>query len=665
MLVRIHELNSTLVALDGSQADSTETARPRALRTRAVILSFLFAVPVCFATTNQHASAVFSMIAAPVGLLLILVFCNWPLRRFVPWAALSQADLVVIFSLTAVAASIGTEYTGMMHPTIIQYPFEKSTVPIARDYLLKQLPDWLIVKDKAVVEDMEGGGKSLSYTVHKLPVLFPRYCAWGGLFAFVCLGMLCINSLMRDAWCRKERLAFPLIQLPVAMSEAGGAGAMWRSRHMWVAFGIMFGIDMMNGLNYLFPNVPSLPTKVIVDLGTLFKEQPFASLGLTPISIYPFMAAIGLFMPSDLLFSVVFFYLLRKASHVILASQGIPQGIFSGTFVAPGPPYFDEQTWGGVLAMFIGVVWFSKAYLKDVWRQVLRGTKPEDGGLPHRWAFLGLIVCYGGVMAYGLLGDLPAWYMFVYTGLFFIFSIVLTRIRAQVGPPTHEFAYFGPNSFMIRFFGTKWYTDKQATWVSAVFVFVNKIHRTHPMPYQLESMKMGALNRINQRTLFLCIALMTIFAFFVSFFFLDALIYRLGDPPGGWNHAEDYLNNIVNSRSGPNLVGITMTLFGFAMVMVLDTVRFRLPAFPLHPAGYVLALNFGVDYYWFGLLVALIVKSFVQRYYGMRGYDKLRNVALGILLGEYAAELIWMSMALITHQSTYSISFNERGLGRQ
>jgi len=65
------------------------------------------------------------------------------------------------------------------------------------------------------------------------------------------------------------------------------------------------------------------------------------------------------------------------------------------------------------------------------------------------------------------------------------------------------------------------------------------------------------------------------------------------------------------------------------------------------------------------MLVALIVKLFVQRYYGLRGYDKLRSVAMGILIGEYAAELIWMTMALVTNQSTYTISLADRDLGRQ
>jgi hypothetical protein len=267
-------------------------------------------------------------------------------------------------------------------------------------------------------------------------------------------------------------------------------------------------------------------------------------------------------------------------------------------------------------------------------------------------------------MWYGVYGQLPYWYLFLYTGLYLLFSFVLTRIRAQIGPPTHEFAFFGPNSFMFRFFGTKWLTDRNAVTVGQTYVVMNRIHRTHPMPYQLEAIKMGAMNKLNQRSMFFSIVLVTVFALFVSFFFQHVRTYRTGDW-GYWNIGEHYFNVITENKKGPDLVGITMTLFGFAFVMILDAIRFKFPAFPLHPAGYVLSLNFGVDYYWFGMILALVIKSFVQRYYGLRGYDKLRNVALGVLIGEYSAELIWITMALITNQSTYTISVNDRGLGMQ
>jgi hypothetical protein len=110
---------------------------------------------------------------------------------------------------------------------------------------------------------------------------------------------------------------------------------------------------------------------------------------------------------------------------------------------------------------------------------------------------------------------------------------------------------------------------------------------------------------------------------------------------------------------------MAMVFVGFAVVTVLDVLRFSFPAFKLHPVGYALSLNFGVDYYWFGLVIALMVKTFVQRYYGLRGYKQLRNVAFGIMIGEYSAELIWATFAMATRQSTYTISFNERGYGTQ
>jgi hypothetical protein len=99
---------------------------------------------------------------------------------------------------------------------------------------------------------------------------------------------------------------------------------------------------------------------------------------------------------------------------------------------------------------------------------------------------------------------------------------------------------------------------------------------------------------------------------------------------------------------------------GMAFVFVLNFLRFRLPGFPFNPMGYALAMNFGVDYYWFGLLIALVVKSSVQRYSGLKGYEKLHAVALGIILGEFTVEAIWAITAMVTHSATYTVSINDR-----
>lgn len=654
------------MALNRDRApNETEAPNFVGIRFRAILVAFLLTFPVVFATTNAVHSGYFSLMVAPISALLITLIVNAPLRWFCPKWSLNQKDLIVIFSLLAVAGAVSGEWIEFGHAATYNYPFQSRTNPTYRDHMIKEMPDWLVIKDMAQVQDIEGGGRSWTYVLGRLPLYFPIWLGWGGLFFALYLAMQCINSLMRGAWCERERLTFPLIQLPVAMAEGGGAGGMWKSRAMWIAFTVMFSIDMLNGFHYLYPSIPAIPTKTLFMINDAFKEPPMSNIGEFRISIYPFMAAVGLFMPSDLVLSLVIFYLMRKATHVIVAANGVPQQTFSGTSLLPGPPYFDEQTWGGILAMFLGSLWVSRDYLRSVWKDIRTGpaARQPDGGISHFWAFVGLIVGFVVMVGYGMTGTLPWPYMIAYVSLFLIFSVVLTRIRAQLGPPTHEFAFFGPNSIMHRFLGNRWLSEKQATYVSEVFLVMNRIHRNHVMPYQLEAMKMAQIEKVNQKRIFQAMAAITILAFFLAYFFIQVRVYRTGNI--GWSEAPNYLNNILNNRKGPDLTGIVMTIFGFAVVLILDLIRFKFPGFPLHPAGYVLALNYGVDYFWFGLLIALLIKNFVQRYYGLRGYDKLRSVALGILLGEYAAETIWMAMALITKQSTYTISFNDRSLGTQ
>jgi hypothetical protein len=633
------------------------------IRPLAVLLGFLLCVPVTYAIANQPISSLFSLMVPPISALLLMVGLNVVLRKISPRIAFNQTDLIVIFSIVSVAGAIAGEWTDVTVDGTYSFPLHARTNPLYKDQFVKHIPDWMAIKDVTQVQDIEGGGKGIGYVIGKMPIFLPVFLGAGLVTLALCFGMICINSLMRGAWNERERLTFPLIQLPVAMAEDGGKGGMWRSKPMWIAFAIMFGIDILNGLNYLYPNLPAIPVKDLFYIDRAFKEPPLSNIGDFRISIYPFMAAVGLFMPSDLLFSFVAFFLLRKVTHVAFAANGYPQSTFSGTGLIPGPPYFDEQTWGAVLAMFLGAIWVSREYLRDVWRDIKNGHRAADGGVKHQWAFAGLLLSVAVMVGFGMVGGLPVTYLVPYVLLFLVFSVVLTRIRAQLGPPTHEFAFFGPNSIMHRFLGTTWMTDKQATWVMQGYISMNRLFRNHPMPYQLEAMKMAQLERANQKRMFQIIVLATVCGFFLAMFFSVVRVYRTGGIQG--TEAAGYLQTLLANRKGPDVIGIAMTLFGFAMVMGLDAIRFKFPGFPLHPAGYVLSMNFGVDYYWFGLLLALFVKNFVQRYYGLRGYDKLRMVALGILLGEYAAETIWLGMALITQQSTYTISFNDRSLGFQ
>ncbi|HWD39772.1 MAG TPA: DUF6785 family protein [Fimbriimonas sp.] len=650
------------------ESPTGETEAPRAfsrLRARALVTGFLLAFPAAYATTNQTSSSMFSLMVAPISVLLLVLFVNFFLRKLLPRLAFTQTDLIAMYAIVTVVCATAGEWTNVVSSLIYFPATQVKTNATYRDYVVPQMPDAMTVKDEDKVKDIYGGGKDWQYATDKFVNLYlPKTIPWLVLVGAMLIAMQCVNSLMRGAWCQRERLSFPLIQMPVAMCEDGGGGGMWRSRYMWIAFAVMFGIEMLNGFNYLYPNLPSIPVKDLFMVNQAFKDPPLSNMGDVHISIFPFMAAIGLFMPSDMLFSFVVFYLLRVLTHIVLAANGISQETFSGSGILPGPPYFDEQTWGAVFALFLGAVWVSRGYLKGLWRDILRFSPSEDGGVRHTWSFLGLLACTAVVVWFGVhFGTLPVFYTTIYFIAFMMFSVVLTRVRAQLGPPTHEFAYFGVNTMFGRFFGNRWLTDKQATWCTTGYLMMNRIYRNHPMPVQLEAEKMGQMERLKPKPMFSIIAIASLLGMFLCFYYGILGTYRTGAL--GYVDTSGFLEKIVNDRHGPDVVGIVMTIFGFAMVMILDALRFRFPGFALHPAGYFLSMNFGVDYYWFGLLIALIVKNFVQRYYGLSGYEKLRAVALGILLGEYTAETIWMVMAIITKQSTYTIGFNDRSLGTQ
>jgi hypothetical protein len=155
--------------------------------------------------------------------------------------------------------------------------------------------------------------------------------------------------------------------------------------------------------------------------------------------------------------------------------------------------------------------------------------------------------------------------------------------------------------------------------------------------------------------LFLAIVLGSIGGFLTHIY----LGYKWTSNPWVAGEVGGVIQQIQETPRPPNVGAIGAVFIGAGVVFLLDFMRLRIPGFWLHPAGYALAMNFGVDYYWFGLLLVLITKVFVQRFYGLKGYGKLRELAVGLILGEFVAETIWAFFSMLNdNQTTYSISIN-------
>ena len=624
---------------------------------RAILVAVLL-TPLCtyFAGEAQQ-DVILSLMVPPVSCLILLLLLNPLWRLLHRRLALTSGELIIIYGMLQTATAIAAEWLWVINPLIGSYAAFQERASRFTELMLPYVPDQLHIKDPALLGDYITGGVPLRDIPAHLSIWWGPVFWWTLVVGVVLFAMLCINGLMRQEWTDREKLSFPIIQLPLAM--AAGGPTFWRSRYMWGAAISIGLIDVWNGFAFLYPTLPLVRVRFLGDLNNTFPDYPFNAIGWTPIGIFPFIVGLGLFLPTDLLFSVIFFFFLRKTQQIVAASMGYPQGVFGGGGLVPSPPYFSEQSWGAFLGLFVSAMWVARPYLREVWHDILAGTRCPDGGVSRRWLFIMMIASILGMGWLGVHLGLPFFFVVLYVSLFLAFSVALTRMRAQLGPPTHEMAFMGPNQLLVDFHGTQGVPAPLIARTVSMFHFMNRIHRTHPMPAQLELMKMGERTQMPQKTIFFSVILAVIAGCIFGHLSRTTQAYIWGAPFRGTDVA-NVVNELVTRPRNPNTAGMIAVGLGFAVVMGLDFIRFRAPWFPFHPMGYALAMNFGVDYYWFGLILALTVKLFVQKYIGLKGYAKLHHAALGLILGEFAVETVWMTWAVVNRYATYTISINGR-----
>ena len=110
--------------------------------------------------------------------------------------------------------------------------------------------------------------------------------------------MLCIITLLRVQWTEHERLTYPLIQLPMEMTNP--RSRFFKNRLMWIGFGIAVLISTINLFNSIYPFIPYLPVKR-QDVHHYFTERPWDAMGSIRISFYPFAIGISFLIPLGLL----------------------------------------------------------------------------------------------------------------------------------------------------------------------------------------------------------------------------------------------------------------------------------------------------------------------------------------------------------------------------
>mgnify|MGYP003306109862 FL=1 len=475
---------------------------------------------------------------------------------------------------------------------------------------------------------------------------------WGIFFLVMMFAMLCINTLIRKRWTEQEKLAYPIIQLPLGLSEDAGIKLL-RNRIMWIGFGLAVIIGLINGIAYLNPAVPDIPyIKRTSDWDHIFTQRPWNALQGVRASMYPFMIGVAFFLPLDLSFSCWFFFLLRYVERII--------GYALGTRYFPA---LNDQASGAWIALFFIAVWVTRQHLIEVGKRIIGlDTSLNDTAepMPYRWAVVGLIASFLILAIFTRLAGMQVWIAASFLGLYFMLSFAITRVRAELGTP-HEIYYVNPHDIMATAGGTRNFDPSSLTIVS-LFYWFNRGYRNHPMPNQIEAFKIAESVGMPNRSLWLAMVVAIIVGIVATFWANLDVTFRNGAIAKAvgfkdWVGRESFnrLQRWLHNPSEPNLTKSGFMGLGGLLTLGMMFMRVRFLWWPFHPAGYALAISFAMDYFWFTFLAAWLIKLLIVRHGGLQMPRQLAPFILGLILGDYVIGSIWSLIGTGLGVRTYKI----------
>jgi hypothetical protein len=618
--------------------------RPRGVTLRAVLISFLL-VPVNSLWIVHTELVRYAGHPTTTSLLFNVVFClclliglNALLVRYRPAIAFSQGELLVIFTLLSLGSvMIGHDMMQVLVSTISYAHRFETPENRWRALFFDALPTRLMVTDPEALRDLWNGGSSL-YRLHNLRAWLGPIVLWTAFFSLLIWVMMCLNVVWRRQWTENERLAFPIVELPLQMTD--DRFTLFRSRNMWLGFALAGGIDLLNTLSMTYPNLPRLPIREI-NLQQYLVDRPWNAIGNTPLQFLPFVVGIGYLLPLDLLFSSWFFYFYWKAQAVATTAWGFNDG-------RPQFPYIQEQSAGAYLGVALFVIWVSRHYLKHVLLRALgRRSDLDDEREPmsYRAALLGAVGGVAALVAFGIWAGMTPWVAVAFFAIYFMLSISVDRMRAELGSPAHDLHYAGPDHLLSVMVGPKGLTKQTLAFFSLSWGF-NRAYRSHPMPHQMEGFKLAQVTGVRMRPFMWLMLAVGVWGCLCAFWALLHVYYDLGAATAKmqvpqvpqifgrepWQRMERWTTPPGPVRDPAQTWGV---LVGLCLSLFLTAMRGRFLWWPFHPVGLAVSSSWAMNLMWFPLMLAWVLKTAILRGGGLRAYRTALPFFLGLMLGEF------------------------------
>jgi hypothetical protein len=630
----------------------------RTIRKSALLTGFAFVVLIAVMTPYNEMLVkgsrlgLSSLTPAAFFLFFILsLFINPVLNRMNRSWSFTKPELLLIFAMMMVATAIPTRgVTGPLLSMISGAHYYASPENRWADLVLPHTKDWIAVpQGDGLRHFYEGvsGNEQPEWDIWFKPLL-----AWLLLLVGLWMAILCMMVIMRRQWMVRERLSYPVMQVPLAMAETEEGHSIppfYRDKTVWIGFAIPF---LLGSLDAIRPYVPGFPS--------FFSRTPRLITLRNRVNIKmrlnPIMLGFAYLVNNRLSLSLWVFYLWRAFAEGFADILGIYNNEKLGPWTSDGQvgPIFSHQGMGAMI-VFVGFgLWTARTHLADVWQRARTNVRDGREIISDRNAILGLsigtCILIGWMSQAGLsIGIATA----VVVAAYVIF-LSLTRAIADGGLATIVPAMI-PVGFTLSAFGTDALGAAglmalafTLVWCGDLLTFMmgpsaHAIRIAHDSDEGRTGPYFGTL----------------LGAMVLSLVVSVTMMISLGHEHGAANLHQQYFNTFakfpasitalkLQNPSPPNTGGFIWTGVGMGVMGLLTLAQYRFSWWPLHPLGYMVSPAWIMGDLWFPFFVAWALKSLVIRLGGLRAYDQSRPATYGVILGQIVVAGFWLIIDLLT-----------------
>ncbi|MCJ7750677.1 MAG: hypothetical protein MUQ65_06235 [Armatimonadetes bacterium] len=596
-----------------------------------------------------------SLFGGAILVLFALVLLNGVLVRLRPESAFTRVELLVVYGMLIV--SIGFLGGGGMPYLVssIPYPIYHATPSNGWEHLIwPHIPLQLRLNDPAAVTWFWEGlpeGVGVPWHAWLTPLL-----AWSSFTIALMAAMFCLGALLSKDWVEHQRLAFPLVDVPLAITGDKArptlGSSLFSSRIFWIGFAIPCVFAIVAFLHRLWPSVPA-PT-LFFDVGRYFagKGLPWGVLsGHWGIRVSIRFAVIGItcLLPGEVSLSLWLFYVLYWVQMLIWASFGVAEEGGTAAIAIDPRRFVGFEEAGAFIALSAVILYQSRKALKAAWLGLLGRVRTDPdpyAPLAGRWALLGFLLANGFMFWWAIRAGMSWWPFAILLGVFYTVLLGASRLVAAGGVMYTDTGFF-PRQVLMSTVGALplGYTSlTMCTYLSVIYMYDPM---NVPMPQMMNSFKLMHSGRVRGRSFSWAalVAVLVVLAIGLPAI-LIAVHARGAAAAPQWNPFTQYpgwaFGELDASLRSPDMPNNWMRLamaIGAAIGFGLVWLSTRFLWWPVSPVGFLIASSFEAnDALWANVFIAWLLTTLVRRYGGLVLFRSLRPAFLGLVLGGYLSD---------------------------